>query len=200
MAKETKENTMGEKLFPKFGEFDSAEEINRAAEAQKKEGDLEALKELAKENGIDEMDAEDYMDDINVELCTHFSAAMGKIQREVEYLKPTMTLEAWNTFLYEMMMGEMTPVKAEPGTETTLTVDETGENITLCKAIRSKGKYLCGLYAKVIIECFRTRAELAKEIKDECRKLDSGIPNNFSMGDISRTRLKEIIREYYLGN
>ena len=52
---------MGNKLFPKFGEFDSYEEINRAAEAQLKEGDKEAIKLLAKENGLDEMDAEDYM-------------------------------------------------------------------------------------------------------------------------------------------
>ena len=29
-------------MFEKFGEFDSAEEINRAAEAQKREGDTEA--------------------------------------------------------------------------------------------------------------------------------------------------------------
>ena len=40
-------------MFDKFGEFDSCEELNRAAAAQFKEGDDEALIALAEENGID---------------------------------------------------------------------------------------------------------------------------------------------------
>ena len=47
-------------MFDKFGEFDSAEEINRAAAAQLKEGDLDAVKTIAEENGLDSEDAEDY--------------------------------------------------------------------------------------------------------------------------------------------
>ena len=47
-------------MFEKFGEFDSYEEINRAAKAQLEEGDLEAIKTIAKENGLDPEDAEDF--------------------------------------------------------------------------------------------------------------------------------------------
>lgn len=43
-------------MFDKFGEFDSAEELNKAAEGLKEEGDKESLIELAKENGIDPED------------------------------------------------------------------------------------------------------------------------------------------------
>ena len=50
-------------MFDKFGEFDSVEELNRAAAAQKAEGDEEALIAIALENGIEKEDAEDYMDD-----------------------------------------------------------------------------------------------------------------------------------------
>lgn len=192
-------SSMAEKLFPKFGELGSAEEINRAAEAQKKEGDFEALKALAKENGIDEMDAEDYLDDISTELCTDFSAAMGKIQREVEYLKPSMTLEAWNTFIFEMMAGEMVGVKAKVGEEAELTATEDSESLKLCRAIRSKGKYLAGFYAKAIVECSQNRVNVPKAIVDEAKKLDKNIPDTLPMGDITRPRLKELIREYYLG-
>lgn len=46
-------------MFDKFGEFDSYEEINRAAKAQLEEGDLEAIKTIAEENGLDPEDAED---------------------------------------------------------------------------------------------------------------------------------------------
>lgn len=41
------------KMYEKFGEFDSWEEINKAARAQLEEGDLDAIKEIAKENGLD---------------------------------------------------------------------------------------------------------------------------------------------------
>ena len=47
-------------MFDKFGEFDSAEEINRAAKAQLKEGDKEAIEGIAMENGLDQEDVEDF--------------------------------------------------------------------------------------------------------------------------------------------
>ena len=47
-------------LFERFGEFDSVEELNMTAEGLKEEGDLESLKVLAEENGLDAADAEDY--------------------------------------------------------------------------------------------------------------------------------------------
>ena len=47
-------------MFDKFGEFDSAGELNEAAAGQLAQGDLTALYELAEENGIEKPDAEDY--------------------------------------------------------------------------------------------------------------------------------------------
>ena len=48
-------------MFEKFGEFDSAEELNMCAEGLRNEGDEESLIALAEENGIDGEDAEDFM-------------------------------------------------------------------------------------------------------------------------------------------
>lgn len=45
----------------RFGIFNTPEELNRAAAAQKAEGDEEALTALAVENGLDREDAEDYL-------------------------------------------------------------------------------------------------------------------------------------------
>ena len=39
-------------MFERFGEFDSAEELNLTAEGLKTEGDMESLLVLAEENGI----------------------------------------------------------------------------------------------------------------------------------------------------
>lgn len=69
-------------MFEKFGEFDTLEELNAAAEGQKEQGDRKALLELAKENGIDIEDAEDYMDGYNDELATLPMAAYGRISIE----------------------------------------------------------------------------------------------------------------------
>ena len=49
-------------MFDIFGEFNSAEEINVAAAAQLQEGDTDAVMTIARENGIDEDDAQDYID------------------------------------------------------------------------------------------------------------------------------------------
>ena len=57
-------------MFEKFGEFDSCEEINRAAKAQLEEGDLEAIRTITEENGLDPEDAEDFCTGAIEELTT----------------------------------------------------------------------------------------------------------------------------------
>lgn len=66
-------------MFDRFGEFASWEELNKAAAGQKAEGDEDALMALAKENGIEEDDVDDYLDDLIPELVTPLSAAIGRI-------------------------------------------------------------------------------------------------------------------------
>lgn len=69
-------------MFEKFGEFDSVEELNRAAEGFKQEGDFESLYALAEENGIEKEDAKDYADGITEEFATLSMAAAGKLDAE----------------------------------------------------------------------------------------------------------------------
>ncbi len=66
-------------MFDKFGEFNSAEEINRAAAGLLAEGDTESIFTLAEENGIDREDAQDYIDGTVPDLATVFSAAIGRL-------------------------------------------------------------------------------------------------------------------------
>lgn len=67
-------------MFEKFGEFDSVEELNRAAEGFLKENDIESLYAMAKENGIDKEDVEDYEDGCVDQLATQLNAALGRIK------------------------------------------------------------------------------------------------------------------------
>ena len=80
-------------LFERFGEFDSVEELNMTAEGLKEEGDLESLKVLAEENGLDVADAEDYADGIVTELANSLLAALGKLKVEYKELKPCEIME-----------------------------------------------------------------------------------------------------------
>ena len=74
-------------MFDKFGEMGSYEEINMAAEGFFNEGDMESLRELAKENGIDEYYAELYIaGEIDVLCDSAVTAAIGKIEVECENL------------------------------------------------------------------------------------------------------------------
>ena len=75
-------------MFDKFGEFDSADEMNRAAAAQRKEGDNEAILAIAEENGIDKEDAMDFIDGCVAAFVTPLMAAYGKLDIEAKELNP----------------------------------------------------------------------------------------------------------------
>ena len=74
-------------MYEKFGEFDSAAEINRAAAAQRAEGDDEAILAIAEENGIDKEDAMDYINGDVGELASPLMAAYGKLEVERKVLE-----------------------------------------------------------------------------------------------------------------
>ena len=167
-----------DKLYAKFGEFDSAEEINRAALAQISQGDYEAVKAIAKENGIDEMDAQDFIDGIYPELCGPFTAAVGKLEVEAEALGLPMVMQLWADHIKGMLASD--------------------DDDSLKKGIRRKGKNMAELFGKLIVETSRTRKNTPSEIVAAARKLDSSIPSTLPIGDISKKRFEEVVREYYI--
>lgn len=70
-------------MFKVFGEFDSVEELNKAAEGLFDEGDTKNISLLAKENGIDEEYAMMYSSGEIPILADVTMAAMGKIDVEL---------------------------------------------------------------------------------------------------------------------
>lgn len=67
-------------MFDRFGEFDSAAEINETAVNLRKEGDMGSLKVLAEENGIDQDILEVFIDGTLLYICDDMTAAIGKIE------------------------------------------------------------------------------------------------------------------------
>lgn len=160
-------------MFDKFGEFDSAEELNKAAEGLKAEGDMTGLIELAEENGLDKADAEDYMDDMVPELANNLLAALGKLKIERQSLKPVDIMEDWVSYI-ELCASES---------------DE------MAVAIRRKGKKLKGCIAELLKWSFKNQhpvdGEILKATGVNAGRVTLGIPG---MGTA-----KKIIKEYYLG-
>lgn len=86
-------------MFDKFGEFDSFNEINELAENLLNEGDIESLKVVAKENGIQADFVDLYTHGEIPELCDKLTAALGKIDVEAAELKPKEIMEDWVEYL-----------------------------------------------------------------------------------------------------
>ena len=157
-------------MFDKFGEFNNAAEINRAAEAQKAEGDLEAVKLLAKENGIDAEDVKDYLDGVVEELCTPLTAALGKIEVESEMLGLFGVFQSWKEML----------------------IDEAIKNKDLQENIRKKGKSLKDAMASVL----KAESKGRKAIPEEIAKA-AGIPKNTQVSTMTAKDQKKTMIRYY---
>lgn len=170
-------------MFDKFGEFDSCEEINRAAEAQKAEGDLEALRELAKENGLDPEDAEDFFYGPNNEdniFCWARAAAIGKIEVEKKELK----LERE----FEMLTEEL--VK-------TLTEESLNGQPKIALGVRRKGKRLAEYLAKVIDRGYEQAVTPPKEILQYVKAVPSQYKDRMKTGMPDKATRREIMQTYY---
>lgn len=160
-------------MFDKFGEMNSAAEINELAENLFNEGDVESIKTMAKENGIDKEYVEMYLSgDIPV-LCDAMTAALGKIDVEVADLKPKEIMEDWVEYLRGQCM----------------------ENELLAFNVRRKGKSLKGCIAALLSWSFKNQQTVDKDIIKaagvSAGKVTLGIPG--------MARAKEIITDYYMG-
>lgn len=156
----------------KFGIFESSEEINRAAAAQLQQGDTEAVLLIAKENGIDEEDAKDYINGDVTELCTPLMAAFGKLKVESEDVEIFGAFEMWKGYIMEGAANDS----------------------DLCAAIMKKDKTLIGALAAVLKEESKHRKNIDKKI---CK--EAGIPSNVPMSTLTKPEQIKALRSYYLG-
>ena len=160
-------------MFDKFGEFDSAEEINKAAAGQLAQADTEAIREIARENGLDPQDAEEYITGEVPEMCNPLMAALGKIKVEEEELKPVEIVQDWINY-----------IKAQVTEHTDMAV-----------AVRKKGKTVKGCIAELLKWSFKNCYPVDKDI---VKAAGIGTPS-VKMGIPGMGRAYEIIKAYYLG-
>ena len=159
-------------MFDKFGEFDSAEEINRAAAAQLKEGDLDAIKTIAEENGLDPEDAEVFCTGAIDSLTTPLLAAMGKLEMESKDLGLKNITEDWKNFLIQMCE----------------------EDDQMAQAVRKKGKSLEKCMAQILKVSFETKAQL-----DDRIVWAAGLKPPIYLGIPGKAQIRKIAEKYYKG-
>ncbi len=160
-------------MFDKFGEFDSAEEINETAAGLLEEGDLEGLREMAKENGFDEDDVQDYIDGIYPELANTYTAAWNKLEVEMKELKVCEIMEDWVEYIR---------IKME-------------EEEEMQRAIRKKGKSLQGCIAALLKWSWEHQNPVNKEVLKEAGVKDPRV----TLGIPGMGTAKKVITKYYLG-
>ena len=159
-------------MFDVFGEFDSCEELNQAAAGQLEQGDIGALMAMARENGIDEEDAQDYVDGIVDILANPLMAAFGKLEVEARELKPEEIMEDWLMYIRVRC----------------------SEDEAMARAVRKKDKSLKGCISEMLKWSFKN----AKEVDQEIAKA-AGVSGMVKLGIPGMGRAKKIITEYYLG-
>lgn len=160
-------------MFDKFGEFDSAEELNMSAEGLKREGDTASLIELAVENGIDKEDVEDYIDGCVDKLATPLMAALGKLEVESQELKPKEIMADWLEYI-KMQVTESEMMAA---------------------AVRKKGKSLRGCIAALLKWSFENQRPIDEDMLEK-----AGVKNaRVGLGIPGMGRAKKIIDAYYMG-
>lgn len=164
-------------MFEKFGEFDSYEEINRAAAAQLAEGDTEAIYAIAEENGIDREDAEEFIDGDAAELVTSLMAANGKLKVEAEELRPKEIMADWLDYIRIQCF----------------------EDMDMRLAVRKKGKSLKKCIAKLVNWSLEHAEDVDKDIVQA-----AGLPvwaqGRCKLGIPGMGTAKQLIKEYYLGD
>lgn len=164
----------GDQMEKKFGVFKTVEELNRAAAAQKAEGDEEALIALAIENGLDREDAEDYMDGAMDVLCTPYMAAIAKLNLEAEELELKSQLLDWKDYLIQIM------------------TEYPGDGLN--NAVFDPDKKLLDVMAKGMKLSSENRIQVDKRIIKA-----AGLPDSAAyIGMCGRDDLRQIIMSYYL--
>lgn len=157
-------------MFDKFGEFDSWEELNRAAAAQLKEGDTEAVYAIAEENGIDKEDARDFIEGAVDELCSPLMAALGKLKAEAGEMELFGELEFYKTMIEQ----------------------ECQEHADFAKAVRKKGKSM----VKCMGWLLKAASDNKKKVPEKIAKA-AGLPPEIYTGALTKAEAAGIIRNYY---
>ena len=159
-------------MFGIFGEFDTYEEINQAAQGLRTEHDIENLRILAEENGIEKEIADLYISGQLDELTDCTTAAIGKLDVEATELKPKEIMEDWLNYIKGCA----------------------GKDEKIARAVRKKGKSLKGCITELLVWSFKNAYAVDKDILKA-----ANVNSTCRLGIPGMGTAKKLIKKYYLG-
>ena len=166
-------------MFDRFGEFDSADEINQKAEELLDAADTDGIRALAKENGIDTEDADAYITGEEECLATPLMAATGKLLIEGRDLQLEGKLIDWQNLVLSLC----------------------AEDRQVCDGVRRKGKSLCACISAMISDSFGTKTRVSDKIVSVTKVKHNGklepLRGPLYLDGLTNARAKQIIRDYY---
>lgn len=160
-------------MFDKFGEFDSAAEINETAVNLRREGDIESLKVLAQENGIDPDILQAFIDGDILYICDDMTAALGKLDVEVQNMECAEIILDWVEYIK----------------------NECFEKPEVARAVRKKGKSLAGCITELLKWGLKNQYPISQEIQ----KAAGVTAGKCTLGIPGTATAKKIITKYYTG-
>ncbi|MCM1233489.1 MAG: hypothetical protein NC489_25520 [Ruminococcus flavefaciens] len=166
-------------MFERFGEFDSAEEINAKAAELLAAGDTEGIRALARENGLETEDAEAYIAGGETCLTYPLPAADGKLLVESRELQLEGRLGDWKNMVLSLC----------------------AEDRQVCDGVRKKGKSLCGCISAMISRAFETKTQVSDRIVRATKVKHNGemkpLRGPLYLDGLTNAGAKQVIREYY---
>lgn len=165
---------MAKDIFTKYGNFNSADDINEAAKNQLAQGDTEAIREIARENGLDPEDAEEFITGGWDRVCSETSAALGKITIEEDSMTISGIMHDWIRYIQ-------------------LCISESKE---FAIAVRRSDKSLAGALGAIL----KASEELMEEVDDAILEAaDVHFKGQVKFGIPEEAQVREIVKAYYLG-
>ncbi len=166
-------------MFEKFGELNSIEELNAAAQGMREEGDRAGVLSLAEENGVPTEVAEVYLAGKSAQMCMDAElGAQWKLDAEEADLKPQGLMVDWINYIRGLCED-----------------DE-----SMARAVRKKGKSVKGCIGALMAWGMTHMQVLDKEIASaaaESAGFKGRRPSAVSFGIPGMGEAKKIIREYY---
>lgn len=166
-------------MFERFGEFDSAQEINRKARELLDAADTEGIRVLARENGIDPADADAYITGEETCLASPLMAAEGKLAIEGRELHLEGKLMDWKNMILALCT----------------------EDRQVCDGVRKKGKSLCACISAMISCAFETKTQVSDRIVSVTMVKHNGktepLRGPLYLDGLDNARAKQVIRDYY---
>lgn len=176
-------------MFEKYGEFNSAEEINRKAEELFNMQNLDGIRALAAENGIPHEFAQAYCEGDLPELCDRLTAAVGKLDMEEQEIVMIGVMEDWLSYIQAQCM----------------------ESDQMAIAVRRKGRNLKDCLGKLLLWSLMNQKKVDKGVLASAEKqigkqnIDLkkyGIEPRWlqytRIGIPNMSTARQLIREYYL--